>query len=392
MRITLVTETYVPEINGVAKTLARLVQELESRGHQIHIVRPRQKCEPEQCFEPNLTHVRGATIPGYSGLQFGYPAAAKLMRLWKNETPQVIYVATEGPLGWSAVATANKLNIPVLSGFHTNYHAYSKHYRMGWFEPAIFYYLKYFHNKTATTLAPSPSLVAQLKLHGIENVSLFTRGIDTVIYHPQHRNMALRQTWGVEENDMVALYVGRIAAEKNINLVIAAWHHMQQKDARIKLIMVGDGPLLARLKKKHTDIIFCGSKIGLELSQHYASADLFLFGSETETFGNVVLEAMASGLAVLGFDYAAARMHIHNQHNGFVAELGNRHQFIEAACKMTDDRALIDSIRLQARVSAEKKDWKNVIDHFEKQVASHVKSIQPRKQQQSEIIPMDGSV
>ncbi|HEX5635808.1 MAG TPA: glycosyltransferase family 1 protein [Gammaproteobacteria bacterium] len=390
MRITLVTETYVPEINGVAKTLARLVQELTSRGHQIHIVRPRQKTESEHHFEPNTTHVRGASIPGYSGLQFGFPAAAKLMRLWKSETPQAIYVATEGPLGWSAVTTANKLKIPVLSGFHTNYHAYSKHYRMGWLESAIFYYLKYFHNKTAATLAPSPSLVAQLTLHGIDNVDLFTRGIDTITYHPQHRDPELRKTWGAGEHDRVVLYVGRIAAEKNINLVIAAWHHMQQKDPGIRLVMVGDGPLLARMKKKHPDIIFCGAKIDQELSQHYASADLFLFGSETETFGNVVLEAMASGLAVLAFDYAAARMHIRNRQNGVVVELGNRQQFIEAACKLTDDRELIHSIRLQARLCAEKKDWKNVIDHFEKQVASHVKSLSSDQQRHTEIVPVDG--
>jgi glycosyltransferase involved in cell wall biosynthesis len=392
MRIALVTETYVPEINGVAKTLARLIQELETRGHDIHIVRPRQEHEPLHFSQANLTHVRGISIPGYSSLQFGFPAGNKLYRLWKSEPPHAVYVATEGPLGWSAVVAANKLNIPVVSGFHTNYHAYSKHYRMGWLEPVIFSYLKYFHNKTAATLAPSPSLVAQLNIHGIKNVGLFTRGIDTAIYHPKYRDVKLRQSWQANENDIVALYVGRIAAEKNINLVIAAWHHMQEKNARIKLVMVGDGPLLARLKKKHPDIIFCGAKIGIELSQHYASADIFIFGSETETFGNVILEAMASSLAVLSFDYAAARMHITNKQNGVVVDLGDRQQFIEAACHLAGDTKLIHSTRIQARISAEKNDWKNVIDHFEKQVANNVKSLRSdKRQQQPETISMDGS-
>lgn len=385
MRITLVTETYVPEINGVAKTLARLVQELESRGHQIHIVRPRQKNEPEHFSQPNLTHTRGATIPGYTGLQFGFPETNKLLRLWKSETPHAIYVATEGPLGWSAVRTANKLNIPVLSGFHTNFHAYSKHYRLGWLEPAIFSYLRNFHNKTACTLAPSPALVEQLKTRGIKNVGLFSRGIDTDIYHPKHRSIALRKSWQAEEHDIVALYVGRIAAEKNIDLVIETWHQMQRSNSRIRLVMVGDGPQLARLKKQHTNVIFCGAKTGLELSQHFASADVFLFGSETETFGNVIFEAMASRLAVLGFDYAAAKMHIRNQHNGMVVEPGNRQQFIEAACAMTANRHLMDSLRHEARISAEKNDWKNIIDHFERQVISHVKPEQPDQQPEQHI-------
>lgn len=401
MRITLVTETYVPEINGVAKTLARLVQELESRGHQIHIVRPRQKNEPDHFSQPNLTHTRGASIPGYAGLQFGFPAANKLLRLWKSETPHAIYVATEGPLGWSAVRTANKLNIPVLSGFHTNFHAYSKHYGMSWLEPAIFSYLKTFHNKTACTLAPSPVLVEQLKARGIKNVGLFSRGIDTNVYHPKHRSADLRKSWQADEHDTVALYVGRIAAEKNIDLVIEAWRHMKQSNARIRLVMVGDGPQLSRFRKKYSDIIFCGAKTGIELSQHFASADVFLFGSETETFGNVIFEAMASGLAVLSFDYAAAQMHIRNQLNGMVVELGCRQQFIEAAGVLISNKEHMNSLRHQARISAEKNDWKNIIDLFEKQVVTHVKSEQFDQQpeqysgqsaEQPKIISVDGSI
>ncbi|MDQ1363845.1 MAG: hypothetical protein QG652_1707 [Pseudomonadota bacterium] len=394
MRITLVTETYIPEINGVAKTLARLVQELESRGHQIHIVRPRQKHEARHFSQPNLTHTLGISIPGYAGLQFGFPAGNKLLRLWKSETPHAIYVATEGPLGWSAVSTANKLGIPVLSGFHTNFHAYSKHYGMSWLEPVIFSWLKHFHNRTACTLAPSPVLVEQLKTRGITHVDLFSRGIDTSVYHPEHRSNDLRKSWQANENDTVALYVGRIAAEKNISLVIEAWRNMQRINARVKLVMVGDGPQLPRLKRNYPDIIFCGAKVGIELSQHFASADVFLFGSETETFGNVILEAMASSLTVLGFDYAAAKMHIRNQHNGLVVEPGNRQQFIDAAGTLEKNRQQLEALRKQARISAEKNDWKNIIDHFEKQVISHVKSEQLIKQsaEQPGIISVDGSV
>jgi glycosyltransferase involved in cell wall biosynthesis len=151
---------------------------------------------------------------------------------------------------------------------------------------------------------------------------------------------------------------------------------MQQNNARTKLVMVGDGPQLSRYRKKHSDIIFCGAKVGIELSQHFASADVFLFGSETETFGNVIFEAMASGLAVLSFDYAAAQMHIRNQQNGIVVELGNRQHFIEAAGILTNNKQRLHALQQQARISAEQNDWKNIIDLFEKQVVSHVKAEQ----------------
>ncbi|TNF38891.1 MAG: glycosyltransferase family 1 protein [Gammaproteobacteria bacterium] len=391
MRISLVTETYTPEINGVAKTLARLVSVLRERGHSVHIIRPRQKNEDHRT-DYHLTHIDGLPIPGYSGLQFGLPAGSKLYRLWRSETPDIIYVATEGPLGWSAVKTANKLNIPVISGFHTNFHSYSRHYKLGWLEPLIFSYLKHFHNKTTCTLAPSPELVKQLKKRGIENAQLFSRGIDSVMYHPLHRNNELRRSWQVvDESIPIALYVGRIAAEKNINLVIETYKAMQEYRPQLRLVMVGDGPLLNKLRKQHPDIIFTGAKLGTELSQHFASADIFLFASETETFGNVILEAMSSGLAVVAYDYAAARMHIADRQNGMTCEPGNRQAFIAKARELASNSQLMAIIRTQARFTAEQNDWQHIIDHFENMMVTYVKSEQRDDRESKEPVSVDGS-
>ncbi len=389
MRITLVTETYVPEINGVAKTLERLVNELARRGHALHIVRPRQQQDGASSYPE--TRVRGLPIPGYSGLQFGMPAGGKLKKLWQDTSPDIIYVATEGPLGSSAIRTANALDIPVVSGFHTNFHTYSKHYRLGWLEKLIFAYLKNLHNRTRCTLAPSPDLVDQLKQLGIRDVDLFSRGVDTEQYHPLHRNAELRQQWEIDADAPLALYVGRIAAEKNIDVVIRSYQAMKAEQPQVRLMMVGDGPIRQRLMRQHPDIIFTGPKLGLELSQHYASADIFLFASETETFGNVILEAMSSGLAVVAYDYAAPRMHITHQHNGLTVDFGDADAFRDAAVDLVRNPETLKMIRQQARVKAEQTDWKHVIDHFEKVLVRYVKSESHRQRESKEPVSADGS-
>jgi glycosyltransferase involved in cell wall biosynthesis len=390
MRITLVSETYAPEINGVAKTLQRMVNELTERGHCVHIIRPRQKNE-KPVNSPLLTTVTGMPIPGYSGLQFGLPAGRLLAKRWRQQTPDIIYVATEGPLGASAINTARRLNIPVVSGFHTNFHVYSKHYRLGWLENIIFLYLKRLHNRTSCTLAPSPELVSNLKHRGITNAELFSRGVDTDIYNPCHRQQTLRDQWNIPADAPLALHVGRIAAEKNIELVITSYYAMQQVQPQLRLMMVGDGPLLEKLKHQHPDIIFTGPKIGLELSQHYASADIFLFASESETFGNVVLEAMSSGLAVVAYNYAAASMHINNQLNGFVVQPGRSDDFCNAAVKLVSQPETIEAIRKQARATVEQQDWKHVIDHFEKVLVKYVKSKSRDRRESEQAVSADGS-
>lgn len=375
MRISLVTETYSPEINGVAKTLSRLVDELKARGHHIHMVRPQQTTDSGLSTD-ELTLVKGLPIPGYSGLQFGLPAKNRLKKIWAEQPPDIIYVATEGPLGRSAVLAANKRNIPVLSGFHTNFHSYSKHYRAGLLGSFIFSYLKNFHNRTDCTLTPSPELVQSLQDQGIHNTALFTRGIDCHLYSPDYRNQELRSSWQVKAKDPVVLYVGRIAAEKNIQLVIESYYLMKQHNPLLRLVMVGDGPLRSKLQKSHGDIIFCGTQTGNDLSRHYASADYFLFPSETETFGNVILEAMASGLALVAYDYAAARMHIQNRLNGITVNTGDADAFRNAAQNLVQNADLSYRIRQQARHTALAADWTRVIDNFEHLMVTYAQSKQ----------------
>jgi glycosyltransferase involved in cell wall biosynthesis len=215
-RICIVTDTYPPEVNGVALTLARLVGGLRACGHAVSVVCPRQWIADRPSFgpDPTVTLVRGVPLPGYKGLHVGFPAGGLLDDCWTEYRPDVVYVATEGPLGWSAVCTAQRLGIPVLSGFHTNFHSYSRHYRAGWLQHWVALYLRWFHNRTTGTLVPSIDLRDRLHACGFKNVSVLGRGVDSQLFTPARRCQALRETWGVSEHDLVVLYVGRVAPEK----------------------------------------------------------------------------------------------------------------------------------------------------------------------------------
>jgi glycosyltransferase involved in cell wall biosynthesis len=308
LRIALVTETYAPEINGVAMTLSRMVQGLLARGHRIQIVRPRQSRADEASHSPNHEEVlvRGAAIPGYDGLHFGLPARSRLHRLWSRQRPDAVHVATEGPLGWSAVSAARRLGIPVTSDFHTNFDHYSGHYGVGWLRRPVAAYLQRFHNRTAATFVPTREMSCALTARGYRQVEVIAREIDTACFNPSRRSAALRGAWGLGESGLAVIWVGRLAPEKNIPLVLAAFEKIRLTNQDARLIIVGDGPMRKSLQERHPDYIFAGMRVGDDLAAHYASGDLFLFSSLSETYGNVTLEAMASGLCMVAYEYAAA--------------------------------------------------------------------------------------
>ena len=367
MHICFVTETYPPEVNGVAMTMSQLVKGMLEKGHHVSLVRPRQQTydRPGCCHTPYTTLVGGLPVPGYKGLHLGIPAGFKLTRLWRENKPDVIYIATEGPLGRSALAAAKRLGIPMLSGFHTNFHSYADHYHLGILKYLILGYLRRFHNQTSGTVVPNEKLAQILRDEGFENVSLLERGVDTRLFHPRHRSEDLRRAWGVGPEDPVYLSVGRVAAEKNIFLAIEAYRKARQENKRARLVVVGDGPKYNTLQKEHQDVIFCGMHTGKALARYYASADVFLFPSETETFGNVTMEALASGLVVVAYDYAAAQLHIKHKATGLLVPFGQSEQFQQASCQATQHSSPESGMRVAARNYAESVSWQSVYEKLE---------------------------
>lgn len=367
LRIALVTETYPPEINGVAMTLGRQVADLQQRGHQIQLVRPRQSARDLPTSSVSLEEVLkpGMAIPSYAGLKMGLPAKSALTRLWSLKRPDLVHIATEGPLGWSALAAANKLRIPVSTDFHTNFHSYSQHYGIGWLRRPILAYLRKFHNKSCVTLVPTEGIRRELQVHGYGNLEVVARGVDTELFSPAHRDASLRASWGVDETTQVVLYVGRLAPEKNLKLVFAAFAAMHKCNPRTRLVLVGDGPDRATLQAAYPQAVFCGMRSGVDLSRHYASAEVFLFPSLTETFGNVTIEAMASGLAVVAYNYAAAEDLINHNESGALAAYDDAEAFIAQAARLAADPALAQRMAQAARHTAQKMSWDSIHDRFE---------------------------
>jgi glycosyltransferase involved in cell wall biosynthesis len=190
------------------------------------------------------------------------------------------------------------------------------------------------------------------------------RGVDTNLFNPQRRSAELRASWGAAARDPVVLYVGRIAPEKNLPLLLTSFAMMKRQDPKVRLVLVGDGPASASLRRQHPEVVFAGMRTGEELAAHYASGDLFLFPSTTETFGNVTVEAMASGLAVAAYDYAAAREHIVHGQSGLLAPFGDARAFESIGGELVADAARTSMLRRNARLAAERIDWSSVNDAF----------------------------
>lgn len=365
MRIGIVSETYPPEINGVALTVQALATGLAARGHTVELVRPRQRPRPLE--EPGVLvqEVRGMALPRYPGLRVGWPAGRLLHERWQRLRPDAVYVATEGPLGRSALRAAGRLGVPVATGFHTRFDDYAAHYGVGALAPAVRRYLCRFHRRGDATLVPTGALADELRNLGVANVRVLRRAVDAARFHPALRDTGLRTSWGADGSTPVVLYVGRIAPEKNLELAVRAFRAIQQQVPAARYVWVGDGPARAALAAAHPDFLFAGTQRGEALARHYASADLFPFPSLSETFGNVILEALAAGLPVVAFDQGAAREHLRHGSNGYCIAPGDEDAFVAAAVTLAGNPGLIRHVGRAARASIERLSPEAVLSDFE---------------------------
>jgi glycosyltransferase involved in cell wall biosynthesis len=372
VRIALVTETFAPEINGVAMTLDRLVEAMKARGHTFQLVRPRRgaidKTGHRHQDQEELL-VPGIPLPKYDGLHIGLPCPWRLARAWRAKRPDIVHIATQGPLGFSALRAASVLGLPVSSSFHTNFHVYSQYYGCGIFSRLSLDVLKRFHNRTGCTMVPTAQTARELTAYGFKNTCVLARGVDTQLFTPNRRSQDLRASWGLAPDQPAVFYAGRLALEKNINLAIQAFRSLSktQSPARpaAKMILIGDGPIRKQLEAKNPDLTFVGYRRGQDLAAHYASCDVMLFPSLTETFGNVVTEAMASGVVTIAFDTAAAHEHIISPQNGITVPTDRPDLFIKAAADTLANPDAWPAIRAAARQSAQGVSWDLVYNQFE---------------------------
>ncbi len=356
--IVVVTDTFVPDINGVAISLGRLCSGLRQRGHRVEIVRSGQAAGD---FE---TSVLSWPLPGYWEIKVGAPWPGELRRRWQRDRPDIVYVAIETPLGFSAVAAARHLGIPVVGGFHTNFCEYLQTYGVNWVGKQVWRYQKWYHNRLARTLVPSPDTHGKLVNTGFSNVVVLGRGVDTDLFTPAKRSEALRCKIGANGDAPVALVVGRVAPEKNIELTLRAFTEMWKLCPELVCRVIGDGPIRGKLQREHPQVQFPGYLVGEELAACYASADIMLFPSATETFGNVLLEGMSSGLAILCYDHAAAAWHGVDGGNLLKVEKSDEAAFLAAALKLLDPD-LRARLGAGARRTSEKLCWSGIVCELE---------------------------
>lgn len=367
MKLAIVTETFPPEINGVAMTFGVIARELAKRGHSVTVYKPRRPDAPAGPANAGFRQVAmaGLPIPGYPLLRMGLPAGRKLRLMWAQDRPDLVHVATEGPLGLSGVKAARALGIPVTSSFHTNFHAYAKHYGASLFRSATLSWLRYVHNLTLRTFAPTRELCEELRGMGFRGLAVMSRGVDTRQFRPDMRSAELRREWGAAPEDPVVIHVGRMAAEKNYPLLFRIYEAMKAANPACRFVLAGEGPLKRSLTRSHPEFIFAGFYPRDEIGRYYASADIYIHASLTETFGNVLAEAMASGLATAGFDYAAARVLIRDGENGLTAPCDEPGRLAQAAVRLATDAPLRGRLRLAARECVEAQSWESVIARFE---------------------------
>jgi glycosyltransferase involved in cell wall biosynthesis len=367
LRIAVVTETWPPEVNGVAMTLAKLVQGLSHRNHDVQLIRPRQTKTDSPMSDASLEEVlmRGMPIPRYPELKLGLPSKKTLVKTWTLRRPDVVHIATEGPLGWSALQAAKVLKLPVTSDFRTNFQSYSKHYGVGWLRKPIVAYLRKFHNATACTMVPTRELMRTLSQNGFANLKVVSRGVDTKLFNIAKRDTSLRSSWGATDDTKVLISVGRMAPEKNLDQVLKTYDALKSTGQAFKLVMVGDGPLKEQFQKRYPEIIFPGMLSQTNLAAYYASSDLFIFPSQTETFGNVTLEALASGIPVLAFDCAAARDWVQTGVNGWLVAENNPEGFAAQAVTVFNSKDLLDQITQSTRQQVVHLDWDQIAEQVE---------------------------
>jgi phosphatidylinositol alpha 1,6-mannosyltransferase len=372
MRIALFTDTYPPQVNGVARTLSRLAEHLAAGGHELVVVTTRGEggapagsgLEGAATAPTWLLRLPGVPLPPYPELLLPrWPSREERRRLEAFD-PEVVHCATESVLGWWGRRWALRTGRPLVTSFHTNFPTYAAGYGLGFAEGAAWGLLRRFHAPAFRTLAPSRDTVEALGIHDFHpRLEVWSRGVNAEQFHPRHRSMATRQSLAPGA-DVILLYVGRLAPEKRLPMLLEAFPRVRERaSGSVALVLVGGGPLESELRRDpRPGVHLAGYRTGLDLARAYASADVFAFPSDTETFGNVVLEAMASGLPVVGVDRGGVRDSIIAGETGFRVPPGQPEPFADALLRLVEEPLLRARMGTRARAEAESRTWSSILD------------------------------
>lgn len=361
MRIALFTDTFLPQVNGVARTLARWLDHALEAGHEVALITP---AAGARCESAHL-HIElpGLPLPFYPQLKLAVPLDPWSARRLVAFAPEIVHVATEFTVGRSGLAWAAAHSTPLVTSFHTDFPAYLAGYGVRGLERVAWRYLRSFHATASVTFCPSTWTRAQLEQNGFHpRLRVWSRGVDTRLYRPQRRTGEMRERIAPGAR-CIALYVGRLAPEKRVHVLLDAFRSVCDRMEDVRLVIVGDGPSAADLRREaNENVTFTGFLTGDALADVYAAADIFTFPSDTETFGNVVLEAMASGLPVIGAARGGVRDIIQAGENGVLVPPCDAGAFADAMVTLLADDALRARLSAGARTRALRSSWTAALD------------------------------
>jgi glycosyltransferase involved in cell wall biosynthesis len=379
LRVALFTDTFAPDVNGAALTLARWTEYL--REHRVPCIVFAPEGDRTQPGGPDVERFRSIPFFLYKECQLAIPNAKQINNRLRAFSPTIIHVATPFNLGLFGASYAAKHHIPLVASYHTHFDKYLDYYRLRWLEPALWKYMLWFHRNCERIYVPSRSTYTELKSRGFRNLEIWSRGIDSNLFSPAGKREQLWSKWNIRPRKHIILYVGRLAPEKGIDVLMESFKRLPERlRSESVLIVAGDGPLSRGLDAAAhglpaDTVQRLGFVTGKDLAQWYAAADLFLFPSATETFGNVVLEAMASGTAVIGAGEGGVKDLISHGNNGWLCPANDAAAFSEAAAILLDNDALRCKLAEAGRETSKAHSWDSI---FGRLLASYRSAASPQ--------------
>lgn len=362
LRIALFSEVFLPSVDGVVNTVCRLVRHLDRRGHRVLIFAPQGA--PRRFANAPVIGLPAWPLPVYPDYHLVVPPGLdRLSPYLEAFRPDIVHVASPVWMGDLALTWANRRGVPAVAVYHTDIPGFAQRYGFGWLTEPIWWLTRRVYGKAQRNLAPTEVVRAELTARGIANVHIWGRGVDADLFAPQRRSAAMRERLSAGHPDApLLLYTGRLAVEKRIEWLRPVLDALPQA----RLAIVGDGPDRPRLEKIFADapVVFMGYLFGDELAAAYASADCFVFPSANETFGNVVLEAMAAGLPVVGVAAGGVRQLVQHGATGWLADADDPEAFVAYVRRLVEEPAVAHEMGALGREAAEQRNWDAVGDEL----------------------------
>lgn len=363
MRIAIFSEVYWPMVSGVSGTLQRLAAGLESRGDAVRVYTAAYDLPPGRPDLPTVHRSPARPLFLYPDVNWAFARIPDVTADLRRFSPDLVHVATEFAMGTAGVVAARRIGAPIVASAHTDYERYAARYGLQWLMPAGWGYLRWFYGQAARVFCPSVQYERHLHERGVRHTGIWSRGVDTELFHPRYRTAAFRAEFGIAGDAPLVVYVGRLAREKNLNLLLDAWRVVRRAHRRAELVLVGGGPLEEEIRAAALPgVHLAGIRTGRALAEAYAGADLFAFPSTTETFGNVLLEAMAAGVPALAAAAGGVLDFAMHGENAWLVAPDDEAALGAGLVRLLSDGALRRALAIGGRRTAESRRWDLIHD------------------------------